>query len=166
MTRRIEVDAQRCTGCRSCMLACSLRRTGEVRLAASAIQVVSQSDESAHALLVCVSCTEQPCVAACPVGAIHVGEDTPTMDVRQCIGCRACVDACPYGAISFDDVANQAVMCDLCGGNPVCIQVCNAATTMPGALAWGEGALSEDARTEAIQRVARANAWRKGESST
>ena len=146
------------------MLACSLRRTGEVRLSASAIQVVSRSDEGQHAPLVCVSCEEKHCVDACPVGAIQDDGDTPTIDVRLCIGCGACVDACPYDAIGFDDALHQAVKCDLCGGDPVCIAVCNAATTMPGALAWGEGPMSSEDRDAALGRAERAGAWRSGET--
>jgi len=162
MSRRVEVDASRCTGCRACMLTCSLRRTGEARLSASAIRVVSSPDEGQHAPIVCLACSERPCIAACPVGAIVDAEETPLLDVKRCIGCRACVDACPYGAIGFDPVAGKAVKCDLCGGDPLCVKVCNAATTMPGALSVVEGPPTEASLQEARRRRTEAASWRGG----
>lgn len=163
MTCRVEVDAARCTGCRACMLTCSLRRTGEARLSASAIRVFSAHDEGAHAPIVCVSCASRPCVAVCPVGAIQDAEDTPILDVDRCIGCTACVTACPFGAIGFDTVSQRAVKCDLCGGTPLCVEVCNAATTMPGALALTEGPLSEASTESATHRLRNAQLWRDKE---
>lgn len=163
MSRRVEVDASRCTGCRACMLTCSLRRTGEVRLSGSAIRVVSAPDEAAHAPIVCRSCEDRPCVEVCPVGAIRDAEDTPILDVDQCIGCKACTAACPYGAISFDKAAEKAVKCDLCGGDPLCVKVCNAATTMPGALSFGEGPLAGDSVKAAEERLRTAQCWSGGE---
>ena len=41
------------------------------------------------------------CVAACPTGALTVGEAGPALDLGRCIFCAECVAACPAGAISF-----------------------------------------------------------------
>ena len=161
MSRRIAVDASRCTGCRGCALTCSLNRSGEVRLAAAAIRIVSQPDEGGSVPLVCVSCPERPCVSACPVGAIRDAEDTPIIDPDRCIGCRLCIRACPYDAIGFDPVMKKAVKCDLCGGEPLCLQVCNAATTMPGTLSLSEGPASEELLGAALERAQNAARWRE-----
>ena len=161
MSRRIEVDAARCTGCRGCALTCSLNRSGEVRLAAAAIRIVSQPDEGASVPIVCVSCPERPCVAACPVGALRDSDDTPIIDADRCIGCRLCLAACPYAAIGFDPVTKKAVKCDLCGGEPLCVQVCNAAGTMPGTLALSEGPATEKTLTGALDRAQKAARWKE-----
>ena len=44
----------------------------------------------------CVSCGA--CEAACPVGAISMGETHFEIDAATCIGCGACAGACPVGA--------------------------------------------------------------------
>jgi len=162
MSRRVEVDASRCTGCRACMLTCSLRRTGEARLSASAIQVVSSPDEGSHAPIVCLACSGRPCIAACSVDVIIDSKETPLLDVERCIGCGACIDACPYGAIGFDPVAGKAIKCDLCGGDPLCVKVCNAATTMPGALSIVDDPPTKEALKEAWRRRTQATSWKGG----
>ena len=44
----------------------------------------------------CVSCGD--CEAACPVGAISMGDTHFEIDAATCIGCGACAGACPVGA--------------------------------------------------------------------
>jgi len=164
MSRHVEVDAARCTGCRACMLTCSLRRMGETRLSGSAIQVFSSADEGKHAPIVCLACPSRPCIEACPVRAIVDADDTPLLDVKRCIGCRACIAACPYGAIGYDEALGKAVKCDLCDGDPLCVSVCNAATTMPGALRILDGPPSAESLDAAQERLANAESWRCQES--
>jgi Ni,Fe-hydrogenase III small subunit/NAD-dependent dihydropyrimidine dehydrogenase PreA subunit len=41
------------------------------------------------------------CLAACPTGALSVGESGPALDLGRCIFCEECAAACPAGAISF-----------------------------------------------------------------
>lgn len=162
MSRRVEINASRCTGCRACMLTCSLRRIGESRLSGSAIRIFSAPDEATHAPIVCISCEDHPCIEVCPVDAIQVADDTPILDIDRCIGCKACLAACPYGAIGFDEVSQRAVKCDLCDGDPLCVKVCNAATTMPGALTFAEGLPSDEAAEAAEERLGNARSWSNG----
>ena len=42
--------------------------------------------------------------------------------------------ACPYGAMYFDTVAQYALACDLCGGDPQCVKYC-----YPGAVSFNNG---------------------------
>lgn len=41
------------------------------------------------------------CVAACPTGALTLGDAGPALDLGRCIFCAECTAACPAGAISF-----------------------------------------------------------------
>ncbi|HLY46488.1 MAG TPA: NADH-quinone oxidoreductase subunit NuoB [Stellaceae bacterium] len=41
------------------------------------------------------------CIAACPTGALTLGEAGPALDLGRCIFCDECSTACPTGAISF-----------------------------------------------------------------
>ena len=43
-----------------------------------------------------------------------------------------CVVACPFGYMELDDSLRRATKCDLCQGDPRCVQVC-----MAGALHFG-----------------------------
>jgi Fe-S-cluster-containing hydrogenase component 2 len=44
------------------------------------------------------------------------------VDQKKCTFCGACVKACPFGAIHADKEA--VIVCDLCGGNPKCVEWC------------------------------------------
>jgi len=139
MTRKvIDIDHKKCTGCRACMLTCSLAHAGEIRLAASAIQIASSNDEGRNVPLVCIACEERPCLDVCPEDAIHLHEelDMPMIDSARCTGCQSCIAACPYCGIFFDPVAKKAVKCDLCNGEPLCVKVCTGVYDMPAALRY------------------------------
>ena len=43
----------------------------------------------------------EACVAACPVGAVSVGQDGPAIDMGRCLFCGACAEACQAGALGF-----------------------------------------------------------------
>jgi Fe-S-cluster-containing hydrogenase component 2 len=50
-----------------------------------------------------------PCEAACPVGAITVGQpitNLPVLDESKCTGCGLCLAACPGQAIFLVDLAS------------------------------------------------------------
>jgi Fe-S-cluster-containing hydrogenase component 2 len=61
----------------------------------------------------------------CPAGALRRDEATGyvTFAAENCNNCLACVDACAYGAIRTDP-DGQIIKCDLCGGDPECVKVC------------------------------------------
>jgi protein NrfC len=67
------VDAQKCQGCLSCMLACSLAHEGRENLSLSRIQIIQNPFEKfPHDLGIfqCRQCSAPACVDACPEGAL------------------------------------------------------------------------------------------------
>jgi Fe-S-cluster-containing hydrogenase component 2 len=64
--------------------------------------------------VVIVECVENipcdPCVTACPKGAITIEgdiNDTPSVDFERCDGCGVCLSACPGLAIFAVDVSGD-----------------------------------------------------------
>ncbi len=119
------VEAEKCTGCRNCELACSLAKVGEINPIRSRITVMMFPEESLCIPVTCWHCDQPVCRDACPAGAITKDEVTGIVSVSQgrCIGCRLCLLACPFGAISSSG-SSPIEKCDLCGGNPECVAVC------------------------------------------
>jgi Fe-S-cluster-containing hydrogenase component 2 len=63
---------------------------------------------------------------ACPVNALTWNNETGAIivDEDNCVGCRVCTIACPIGGISIDPTTKTAFKCDLCGGDPECVKIC------------------------------------------
>jgi len=122
----LEIQAEKCTGCRICENFCSFHHEGAIWPERSRIAIAAQSDEGPFTPNVCRQCDDAPCAAACPTDAISLDEHTVAwvVDAEECIGCGACVEACPYGAILVDEELGVALKCDLCGGEPECAAMC------------------------------------------
>ena len=76
----------------------------------------------------CLQCKTALCLEVCPTDAIKRDPDTAAVIVNKdlCIACGMCVEACPFGYMNLDAFLQKATKCDLCGGNPKCVQVCMA----------------------------------------
>ncbi len=118
-----DIEIGKCTECKRCMIACSLAKSGSVRMRSSRIEIVPNWPEVPE-IRVCrfEDCEGHPCIAACPVAAITESKGRVLIDAETCIGCSACVRVCPYHAIRMDD--GIARKCDLCGGDPACVKEC------------------------------------------
>lgn len=119
-------DPAKCTGCLQCELACSLKHEGQFAPWLARV-VVHRTPETCLAFPnVCQHCEDPPCAHACPVGALKTSPGTGAVyvDVVECIGCRECLEACSHGSISFDSDKGVALKCDLCNGEPACVDVC------------------------------------------
>jgi carbon-monoxide dehydrogenase iron sulfur subunit len=117
------VDVGRCTECKRCMIACSLVKSGVVRMGVSRIDVRPHWPEAPE-IRVCrfEDCEGQPCIESCPVAAISNVDGVVLIDRETCIGCGACAAVCPYRAIRLEN--GKAFKCDLCGGDPACVREC------------------------------------------
>jgi carbon-monoxide dehydrogenase iron sulfur subunit len=121
----ITVTPERCTGCRMCELACSMKRTGEFNPARSRICVVAY-DESFCLPVMCFQRENAYCAEVCDTGAIIRDEATGVVRViaDKCTGCKTCILACPFGNMIFSNEKKMVENCDFCNGKPECVGVC------------------------------------------
>lgn len=119
------IRAEFCTGCGMCQLACSLYKLNKVNPAESRIRIQRMVMDGMMVPHVCLNCKEPPCLKACRRNAIVKDEATGwvTIDESRCNNCKLCVAACPYSAIVVTPDDN-VVLCDVCGGSPVCAEIC------------------------------------------
>ncbi len=119
-------DSRRCTGCQSCMLACSLVHDGETSISMARIQV-SRAVLTRYPydiqISVCRQCPEPMCVKNCPTGACHVNAangNVRMIDAKKCIGCQTCLKACPFAPhrTVWNSASSKATKCDLCTNAP------------------------------------------------
>lgn len=89
-------QVDRCLECNKCQEACAARH-GAPRVIRSGLRLGRLAFP-----IVCRSCQERACLAACGFGGVSL--DEVTGDVRigdRCRGCGACAQQCPHGAISM-----------------------------------------------------------------
>ncbi|MCK4978034.1 MAG: 4Fe-4S dicluster domain-containing protein [Anaerolineales bacterium] len=101
------IDLSRCTGCRSCMVACKVENnTAQGNFWMYAFRFEEGEFPNTRVWFMprpCMHCQNAACVKVCPVGARYKREDGLTAtDWERCIGCRYCEVACPYGVNYFN----------------------------------------------------------------
>lgn len=124
---KINIFADKCTGCRLCEAVCSARLVGNFNSAKAAVHVESSlPKEVLIRPFMCIHCDEHPCADSCPVSAIVKNEETGlyTVDKSLCTSCGTCVQACPYKGIRLAPDDNLAIKCDFCNGQPRCVDIC------------------------------------------
>lgn len=121
-------DYIRCTGCRRCEIACSLRHENRIWPETSRVRIFMPFPglEVPH---LCAQCDDYPCVKVCPVEALSVDSQTKAVivDQEKCISCGNCISACPGKIPYLHPQTNKAIICDLCGGDTECVKVCKEA---------------------------------------
>lgn len=119
-------DYAKCSGCRLCEIICSLSHEGVVWPEASRIHVY-ELFPGINVPIYCVQCDDYPCINACPTKALSVNKLTGAVEVdkEKCIACRKCTLACPGNIPKLHPVKKYILICDLCSGNPKCVEVCN-----------------------------------------
>lgn len=139
-------DASKCTGCKTCMVACKDKNNLPVGMNFRRVTEFSggnwrqdratgawHQDAFAYYLSIsCNECSDPACVKVCPTKAhFKRAEDGLVLiDPKKCIGCGACLAACPYGAPQLDREARKMRKCDTCldrrekGLNPACVDAC------------------------------------------
>jgi carbon-monoxide dehydrogenase iron sulfur subunit len=142
----IYLDAEKCTGCKRCMLSCSVAKSSSKELFTAIYEkplpwprIHVQWIHEYTIPMQCRHCEKAPCVEVCPVSALERLE-TGIIRLKEnvCIGCKYCVIACPFGAISLDYYRKLVFKCDLCLDRiekeivPACVEACPT-----GALRFG-----------------------------
>jgi carbon-monoxide dehydrogenase iron sulfur subunit len=158
--RRISVTVERCMGCHTCELACSVAHTASKDLILAAargekpgFRINVETFKAMPVPIACQHCEEPACVMACPTGAVHRNaEGKPVlMDTSRCIGCTMCVQACPFGMMAMTMDGKFGMKCDLCverlakGLQPACSSSCPT-----GALHFEEEEVSNRGKRQSV----------------
>lgn len=138
-------DNTRCTGCKTCELACkdykdlsadfTFRKVFEYAGGActeNADGTIQSNTFVYYVSMSCNHCDDPACMHVCPTGAMHKDADTGivSVDSGKCIGCGYCHMACPYNAPKVDREKGYTVKCDACadrvaeGKRPICVEAC------------------------------------------
>ncbi|MCU7930132.1 MAG: 4Fe-4S dicluster domain-containing protein [Candidatus Thiodiazotropha sp. (ex Codakia rugifera)] len=129
MLRSLLIDADKCTGCVQCELACSFENEGVFNPSKSRIRVFTFHHEGRFVPYTCTQCAEAWCMQACPVDAIALDVNSGAKVVHDsvCVGCKVCTIACPFGTVNYSSDSGKVIKCDLCGGDPACAKACPTA---------------------------------------
>lgn len=129
----IVIDPDKCAGCHSCEMACSMKHFSKCHPNYSRVRIHEFRDVNTFIPITCQACDDAPCMKVCPMGArVRLESGAVVTNDDACIGCRACVYACPMGAPAVNPETGKTMTCNLCEGEekPWCVRAC----TMQGAL--------------------------------
>ena len=140
-------DGTRCTGCKTCEMACKDYKDLDLGVAHRKVYEVTTGETkrddkgcftttcaSYPLSLSCNHCDDPTCVRVCPTGAMHKDAETGlvAVDAGKCVGGGYCHMACPYNAPKVNREKGHSVKCDGCaerlaaGEQPVCVEACPA----------------------------------------
>lgn len=143
-------DWTKCTGCRTCTFVCSFFHEGIFSPSVSRVRIAKQEEKGINIPIVCEHCEKPPCVAACPEGALKIGENGIVKYLRElCKFHQACVEACPYDYLMVARLKGEKKLlkCDLCDGDPQCVKYCTSE-----ALLWVERNPDTEAKKSALTK--------------
>ncbi len=135
------IDLDRCTGCKSCAVACKTEFNVPLGVFRSSVKEfeTGKLPKATRSFLpwLCNHCRKPVCLEDCPVdetdaeftwpdGTVEKYRKRATyqrpdgivlVDQDRCVGCGACVEACPY-RVRFLNPARKTVSPDAVGDNP------------------------------------------------
>lgn len=118
----IQFDSDRCVNCRICEAVCSYRWMGSINATFSAITLERHERFGTISANVCEQCGNANCADACPTGALYQENGLIKFEKSECTGCKVCADVCPKA--HFDEKSGTLIICDMCGGDPLCVKWC------------------------------------------
>ena len=140
--REIFCFIEKCLGCKSCELACTLfhSASGDLRSAIleqpvprSRVHVIPLDEKREIGGIMtmplqCRHCAEPACAEACIAGGIVKDEETGivTFNKEKCVGCWSCTMVCQFGSVIRLTGEAKAVKCDRCDNidTPSCVKSC------------------------------------------
>ena len=107
MSKMLMIQADKCTGCHNCELACAMTHEGNFRITAARVHVYTWEREGFSVPMMCQQCHDAPCIPVCTPHAMTRDPVTGwvNLDQAKCIGCKMCVHACPFGNAVWDDAS-------------------------------------------------------------
>ncbi len=121
----IIIEEDKCAGCHLCELACSVSRENTISLWMARIRVFEKRGVSPHfTISVCKQCENPLCVKSCPTSALKKINGVIRLERELCVGCFECERACPFNAVFGYGFTQYPLICDLCGGTPLCVSLC------------------------------------------
>ena len=140
--RALLVERKRCTGCNSCVFACSLFHEGVVRPSVARLRVL-RHQSILDVPVICWHCPDAPCAEACPTTPKTIARDPESnvvafVDEKTCLKCGSCMEACPPKFLRPHPDTGLPLLCDLCGGDPQCVKACDRQSKESGQTLRGD----------------------------
>ncbi len=119
-------EPKKCVGCRLCEQLCTLTHYGVSNPTKARIRIFRDDQRQMDLATYCHQCFDAPCIEACNFEALSRDPETNAINVdeEKCIACRQCIRECPYAAPSMHRDDECVIICDLCGGDPACVDIC------------------------------------------
>jgi Fe-S-cluster-containing hydrogenase component 2 len=111
---------ERCSGCRACLLACSIANFREITTARAALRIEARFPAPGiYGIHLCDNCGE--CAEACPEEAIQRNGEVLVLLEEDCSGCGECIQICPNDVLRPNPVTSRPILCTGCGE---CARIC------------------------------------------
>lgn len=126
-TKQLFSDNTVCIGCHACEIVCSISHFTEVNPRRARIRIDEETRQGTATIVHCRQCVKPACVRSCTTGALiqDMAIGRVIIDYDKCTGCLDCTKGCPFNAIFIDVQTKLPLVCDLCGGDPLCVQFCH-----------------------------------------
>ncbi|MBU1230353.1 MAG: 4Fe-4S dicluster domain-containing protein [Proteobacteria bacterium] len=137
---RITLNANRCIGCKSCLVHCTVKNQLPPGISLNRIKALGPfagpggQPRMEFTYQNCLHCDEPYCVKVCPSGSLTKRPEDGLihLNMETCIACHRCEKACPWDVPVFVEAWGKTAKCDYCidrlerGLEPACVTGCTA----------------------------------------